>query len=221
MRGGRAREHERRDRDRQQMPHSRAACELREMAEDRCDVAVAEEHHREHDPRHREPGAPGDATRLQHLAEREDRRHEQRPADRVVEEGRAREEPRVLLVDQERGGADEQRERERQRPPAARQLPAHERELDGAGEHRHLGPRGVREHVERRVREEDRDRPEQDAEPEGDRRPQVQAPAAHREDLGADDRLRQQDQPEQEKPRRERPVDELSSRSHGWSGGRR
>ena len=67
----------------------RPAGELREVPEDRCDVAVAEQHHGDHDPRHREPGRPGAPTRLQRLAEREDRRHEQRPADRVVEEGRA------------------------------------------------------------------------------------------------------------------------------------
>ena len=87
------------------------ACERRQVAEDRSEVAVAEQHHREHDPGHREPGGPGEPPRLQRLAEREDRRHEQRPADRVVQEGRAGEEPRVLLVDQECGRADERASR--------------------------------------------------------------------------------------------------------------
>ncbi len=72
--------------------------------------------------------------------------------------------------------------RERQRPPAARQLAAHERELDRAGEHRDLGPRRVGEHVQRRVGEEHRNRPEQHADRERDRRPEIQPPAAHRED---------------------------------------
>ena len=74
------------------------------MTEDRRDVAVAEEQHGEHDPRHREPGAPDEPPRLQRLPEREDRRDEERPADRVVQERGAREQPRVLLVDQERDG---------------------------------------------------------------------------------------------------------------------
>ena len=60
-----------------------------------------------------------------------------------------------------------------------------------------------------------------DADPERDRRPEVDAPAPHREDLGADDRLGEEDQPEQEKARGEGPVDELSSRSHARSGDRR
>ena len=46
-------------------------------------------------------------------------------------------------------------------------------------------------------------------------------PAAHREDLGADDRLGEEDQPEQEEAGCERPVNELSSRRHARSGDRR
>ena len=50
-----------------------------------------------------------------------DRRDQQRPAERVVKEGRAREEPRVLLVQQECEPADRRSRRETvERPPAAR-----------------------------------------------------------------------------------------------------
>src|SRR5436190_24399580 len=83
-------------------PSSWPTGELREVAEDWRDVAVAEQHHRNDDPGHREPGRPGEPPRLQGLPEREDRGDEQRPADRVMKEGGAGEEPRVLLVDQER-----------------------------------------------------------------------------------------------------------------------
>ena len=86
--------------------------EVGEVAEDRRHVAVGEEHHRERDPRRREAVRPDRAPRLERLADREDRRDDERPADQVVEERRAGEEPAVLLVDEER---DARRRRARRR----------------------------------------------------------------------------------------------------------
>ena len=100
--------------------------------------------------------------------------------------------PRVLLMDEERSARHDESGGHREPPPPALQLSAHERELDRTGEHQDLGPRAVREHVQRRVGEEDHHRPHQQAEREGEAGPQVGAPGAALPDLGADDRLGEQ-----------------------------
>ena len=114
---------------------------------------------------------------------------DERPADQMVEERRPREEPRVLLVHDERRPGDDERERPRQ-PPERRGEPAvDEPELRGAGEHQPVGPRAVRVHVDRRVGEERHHRPQQHAEREREPRPEVLPPPAHAPDLAARDRL--------------------------------
>ena len=82
------------------------------------------------------------------------------------------------------------------------------------GEHHHLRPGAVRERVDRRVGVEHHHRPHQHAHPEEEPREEVHAPRPHRPDLLADDRLGQEDQPEQEDPAGEEPVDHLSLRLH-------
>ena len=51
----------------------------------------------------------------------------------------------------------------RETPERVVQLAPHEAELRGAGEHHHLGPRAVGDHVDRRVREERHHGPHEDA----------------------------------------------------------
>ncbi len=79
--------------------------------------------------------------------------------------------------DDERRPRDEQRERRRQPPVLRVQLPARETELRRAAEHQHLRPRSVRDHVDRRVREERHHGPHQDPHPEADARPEIRPPA--------------------------------------------
>ena len=109
---------------------------------------------------------------------------------------------------------EEQRERGHERPPRARELPAHDGELHGARDHRRLRPGRVREEVHRRERREDHDDPEHHAGRERERRPEVGAPASAAEHLGPDDRLREQDEPEHEEQRGEEPVGDLSLGDH-------
>src|SRR6185312_12545337 len=83
--------------------------------------------------------------------EREDRGHDERPAEQVVRERRALEEPGVLLVHEEGGARDEEPGGHPQTPPAATELPADEPELHRRAAHQDLSPRTVRDHVDRRV----------------------------------------------------------------------
>ncbi len=96
----------------------------------------------------------------------------------------------------------------------ALEAPVHDGELHRAREHGRLRPRRMGEHVDRGAREEHDDRPQQHAEPEREAGPEVGAPAPPLVHLGADDRLGEQEQAEQEEAGAERPVDELSSRRH-------
>ena len=89
-------------------------------------------------------------------------------------------------------------------PPLRVEPPADERELGAAREHQHLGPRSVRVHVDRRVREQRHHRPEQDTERERDAGPQVRPPRPHPPHLGADDRLGEQAEPDEEDAGRRR-----------------
>ena len=83
---------------------------------DRCpkigrDVAVAVEQHRHDDERRREARTRRRSrARTERLQERERRRADDEPAERVVEERGAREEPAVLLVDEQRRSRDEEAE---------------------------------------------------------------------------------------------------------------
>ena len=100
-------------------------------------------------------------------------------------------------------------------PPQRRGQPsAHERELRAAGEHQHLRPGAVRVHVDRGVREERHHRPEQDAERECERRPEVRPPASHPPDLLSHERLAEEAQTDEQDHGAERPVDHLSAWLH-------
>ena len=123
--------------------------------------------------------------------------------------------------DQERQTADRHRGGDGQRPVPALELPADERELGRAGDHRGLGPRRVRDHVQRRVGEEHRHRPEEHAEAERERRPEIRAPRPQPPDIAPDDRLGQQQEPEQQKASGEEPVDDLGARRHRFLAPRR
>ena len=61
------------------------------MAEDRCDVPVGEEHHRDDENRRRETGRRDERPRPERLHDRENSADEDRPAKRVMEERGARE----------------------------------------------------------------------------------------------------------------------------------
>ena len=106
------------------------------------------------------PYAQTGQPRAEGGAEREDGRNDHRPADQVMEEGRAREEPAVLLVDQEGRAGDEQPGRRHERPVGRDQPAADDRELHRACGRRRLRPGRVREQMERREGREDRDHPE-------------------------------------------------------------
>ena len=124
----------------------------------------------------REAGLQHDRARPQDERERHERAEHERPAEQVVQERRAGEEPGVLLVDEERDARDGERDRRREPPPAAVQLPVREAELGRAHQHQRLRPRAVREHVDRRVGVEGHHRPHQDAEREREPGPEVDAP---------------------------------------------
>ena len=105
-------------------PHGRdPPGELGEVAEDRRDVPVGEQHHRHRDPRRREAVRPHRPARPERRAEREDGRDDERPADQVVEERRPGEQPAVLLVDEERHAGDEERRGRDERPVRRREPP--------------------------------------------------------------------------------------------------
>ncbi len=184
------------------------------MAEHRRQVAVAVEHRREHDERQRERRLQRHRTRLERHPQWDHRRDQERPAEQVVQERRACEVPRVLLVHDERGAGDDERERHRQPPPSRLQPAVHETELGAAREHQHLGPRAVRVHVDRGVGEERHHRPHHDAHPERDPGPQVLPPPSRVPDLAADDRLGQETQAQEEQGAGEQPVDHLCRRFH-------
>ena len=167
----------------------------------------AKSKHGEQHEREREPGAPYDLTRPQRLAQREQREHDEHPADRVVEERRPGVEPRVRLVDEERaarttksanaGTSDQSGLLSFPRTTASSTAPA----TSAACAHTR-----VREEVHRRERREDRDQPEPDARRDDDGREEIGAPRAAAEDLGADDRLRDEQQADEERDRRGEPV---------------
>ena len=131
-----------------------------------------------------------------------------------MQEGRAREEPPVLLVDEEARAGHDKGERHRQLPEAVSQLAVHEAELRRAGEHERLRPRPVREHVDRRARIEDHHGPQEDAHEKGDARPQVGAPLAAAPDVVSDDRLGEDAEPEEHEPHGEHPVHDFGGRLH-------
>src|SRR2546423_7944835 len=111
----------------------RRSRERRNVAEDRRRVAVAVEEHCDDDEREREAGRSGLRARPERAREREGRRAEHRPAERVVEEGRPLEEPRVLLVDEECDTRYDKSGAHSEPPPPALQLAAHERQFDRPG----------------------------------------------------------------------------------------
>ena len=86
------------------------------MPEDGRDIAVAEEHHRRRDDDGREARPEHDRPRAPDERKGDERRGEERPAEQVVQERGAREEPRVLLVDDEREPADRKGKRPCQSP---------------------------------------------------------------------------------------------------------
>src|SRR5581483_1391356 len=192
----------------------RHPCARAQVAEDGRDVARGVQRDRDRDDDERIAGVEDERPRLERRPEREQRADEQRPAAHVVDERRARVEPRVRLVDQEGGAGDGERERDGEPPELVPQLAADQAKLSRAGEHHHLGPGAVRQHVDGRVREEDHHRPHQHPEREEQRGPQVGPPRAQAPDLAADDRLREQEQPEEQEPGREQPVNVLGGRLH-------
>ena len=111
----------------------RRSRERRDVPEDRRDVAVAIQHHREDHERQRKPGRAATLrTRTDARASGKTRRRAD-PAQQVVQERRALEEPRVLLVDEERDAGDGERRRHREAPRSwLVQLSAYECELDRA-----------------------------------------------------------------------------------------
>src|SRR6266480_546989 len=112
----------------------RSPCLGGDVPEDRSDVPVAVEQYPEDDERQSEARAPHRRARAERGREREDRGRDHQPADQVVQECRACEEPAVLLVDQDGGPGDEEGERHRQAPVAALQLAADEAELRASGQ---------------------------------------------------------------------------------------
>ena len=154
----------------------------REVAEDRRDVAVGEEHHRErdHDEREARPATPPSAAGSASPSRSSDAPSSVQPS-RWWRNAAAREEPRVLLVDEERDARDGDADRRREPPPAAFvSFPCASAELGGAHDHQRLRPRAVRDHVDRRVGVERHHGPHEHADREGDAGPEVDAPAAGR-----------------------------------------
>ena len=186
----------------------------RQVPEDRRHVAIGEEHRGEDDERERERRPVPARARPDRHPEREEGGDEERPAEQVVQERRAREEPAVLLVDEERDAGNDEGERHREVPPARLEPPVHEPQLGAAGEEQHFGPRAVRVHVDRRVGVEGHHGPHQDAHHEDEARPQVGPPGAHPPDLLPDYRLADEAEPEQQQARREQPVHHFSGRLH-------
>src|SRR5204862_3220695 len=87
----------------------RAPGERRQVPEDAREVAVAEEDHRDCDERERVGAPEQDRAWPQTPREGHDRHAEERPAHQMMEERRALEEPRVLLVDEECTAGDDER----------------------------------------------------------------------------------------------------------------
>src|SRR5438034_10596877 len=83
----------------------------RQMAEDRRDVAIAEEQGCRDEEGHRKARCGRERARAEHLHEREHGAGDERPAERMMEERRAREEPMLLLVNEEGRSRHEQTER--------------------------------------------------------------------------------------------------------------
>src|SRR4051794_2368085 len=184
------------------------------MAEDRRDIAIAEEDDGDDDERERETAGEERRARADDSTQREDREREERPAEQVMEERGTLEEPVVLLVDQEGHTGDDECGDDGEPPERAAQLPAGKPELRGARDHHHLGPGAVGEHVQRRRGEEAQDGPHREAHREHRRGPEVRPPAALPPDLPADDRLGDQEEAEREEAGREQPVNMLGRRHH-------
>src|SRR4029077_11589425 len=118
----------------------RCSCKGRDVPEDLCDVSIAVERHGHDDERECEAGGRELRTWPEDPDEREDRGHDERPAEHVMGERRALEEPGVLLVHQEDGARDEESGGHPQTPPAAAELPGDEPELHRRAAHQYLSP---------------------------------------------------------------------------------
>ena len=139
---------------------------------------VCEEHHGDRDPRRGKPPRPGRSSRPERRAEREHGRDDERPADQVVQEGGPREQPAVLLVDEESRTRDDQRSRGHERPVRRVEPPAHDGELHRARGGGRLCPERVGDQVQRGEGREDRDHPQPHPGEKGQRGPEARAPGA-------------------------------------------
>src|SRR5207249_4956231 len=91
---------------------SSPAGERGEVPEDRREVPVAEEQHREGEEHEREAGVEGRRAWADEACDRDHRAGGGSPAQGVVEKGCTGEEPGVLLMDEERGSGDDECARE-------------------------------------------------------------------------------------------------------------